>query len=110
MVAALSGLGEGLWRGRGGIPDGRMGLLVGSREQRERGEADELALEGHVLLLPDAQDHVERFGKFGARRLQRGVPDLVLPAQEAGAHAEVEPALAEYVERGVVLGEPQGVM
>src|SRR3954469_7560708 len=87
-----------------------MRLLVGPRQHRERGEADELAVEGDVLLLPDAQDDVQRFRKLGARRLQRGIPDLVLPTQEPGPYPEVEAALAEHVERGVVLGQPQRVM
>ena len=85
----------------------RVRLLVGLGHRAHVVELEILALVREPILPPRLEDDLERFVEPRLALLERDVEAGVLAREPAAPHAEVEPSLAQVIERRHVLGQAQ---
>ena len=86
-----------------------MGLLEGLGDNADVVELEMLALIGETLIGPGGQYHVQRFLEaFAALSVGYAVA-FVGPSKPAASHTKLDAAVADMVEGGDFLGNPDGV-
>src|SRR5207247_8844300 len=97
-------------RGRRAHPDRRMRLLIRARGDRGVGEAVELAFIAEGLALPGRQDDLQGFEEPRLALLVGNAERVVGARASASAHAEIEPSLAQVIERRDLAGDAERVV
>src|SRR5216683_2241545 len=97
-------------RGRRGHPDRRMRLLIRARGDGGVGEAIELAFVAEGLALPRREDDLQRFEEASLTLFVGDAERVVGPRASAAANAEVEPSVAQMIERGDLAGDAERVV
>ena len=110
VVAHLARPLERLRRADGGDPDRRVRLLRRTRVDRDVLPAMEPAVEGHVLLGPEAHASGDTLLIAGAAVLDRHAKRLELVGQEGPREAGVEAAIRDAVEHRQLAGVLQRVV
>ena len=94
----------------GGIPQGRVGPLVGCDVQAHVFEREIRARVRDLTGAQSGDENVQRLPKHGARLLGGHIVEGQLMRRDAAAHAYFQPPPAHVVQHADFLRQPQGVI
>src|SRR5262245_41765435 len=102
IKALLSSPNEALWRHCARAPDRRVGFLHWLGQGGDLADLIIFTIIRDSILRPGLQDHFERLVKPSLALRFIDIEQFIFRLQHPAAYAEVEPAITQYIEHGIL--------